>query len=259
MEKHFYEKTSYLVFAIVGIIVIIGTVALNVMGIISDGTSSIITTPLSLIFIGAYLYTLYRSIKDKKLRNQVQRGEPKVSVELKVGFFKKPGDAIINIDGFKYYIESPFIKEGAYPKTNDTFYSYLSSFRLIKPFYKKMIKWFKKDMKLPDTVMNENYLCYHFKDLSVADCNNPLFLFYTRNEKMRLIIAIELLERNAEVRGLEHISALINTASAHERANYAGGGLLDAFDLFKNGEMTPKIFKQRKSVGYCFLYKNYVL
>lgn len=256
MKKRFYEKTSYIVFAVVAIIAMIASFILNTLGYMSTGISRIIVGPLGLVFAGTFIYMVHCAIKDKKLRDQVKCGEPKVSVELAPGVFKKPEDAIINIDGFKYYIESPFNKEGAYPKVNDTFYSYLSSFRLINPFSKKMVKWFKKDFGLSDTPVTNDYLCYHFKDLIVADCNNPLFLFSTRNEKFRLIIAVELLAQNYVPRGLEHITALINTASAHERKNYAGGGLLDEFDLFKNGEMTPKIFKQVKSIGYCFLCKN---
>lgn len=258
MEKHFYEKTGYLIFSAIGIIFAGCILVLNAVGIISEKMCLIIVGPLALVFIGVFIYMIYCSIKEKRLRNQAQRGEPKVSVEAKPGMFAISGNAIIDIDGFKYFIESPFRKEGAYPEANDTFYSYLSSQHLLKPIVKKMIKWFKKDLGLSDTPVTNDYLCYCFRDLTVDDCNNSLFLFYTRNEKMRLIIAIELLDRNRVPRGIEHISALINTASAHERANYAGGGLLDAFDLFKNGEMTPKIFKQAKSVGYCFLSKNYI-
>jgi|GEM_PF-1855016 len=256
MKKHFYEKTSYTVFAVFAIIVIIGCFTLNNLGYMSMEISNIIIGLIGLFFIAMFIYMICCSIKDKKLSSQIQRREPKVSIELAPGMFKKPEDAIIDVDGFRYYIESPFRKEGAYPRTNDTFYSYLASFRLIKPFFKKMIKWFKKDFGLSDSPVTNDYLCYCFKDLTVADCNNPLFLFYTRNKEFRLIIAIELLVQNYVPRGLEHITALINTASAHERKNYAGSGLLDAFDLFKNGEMTPKVFKQVKSIGYCFLCKN---
>lgn len=256
MKKHFYEKTSFIVFAIIAIIVMIGSLILNNLGYMSTEMLRIIAGPLGLLFIGTFIYMIHCAIKDKKLRNKNQSGEPKVIIELTTGPFKKPGDAIIDIDGFKYFIESPFRKEGTTPKTSDTFYFYLSSLYLLEPIARKMIKWLKKDKELSDTLVTENYLCYYFRDLCVADSNNPLFLFYTYNEKMNLIIAIEQLRVNKTPRGLEHITALINAASDHERKNYAGGGLLDAFDLFKNGLMTPKIFRKGNSMGYCFLYKN---
>lgn len=255
-KKRFYEKKGYSILNVVAIIVLIVCGALNYLGIMSKITVNIIYGFILLILAPLLVYMFWRTKKDKKLRNESQNRKPKVSVEPTAGPFAKPGDAIIDIDGFKYFIKSPFTKEGTTPKTSDTFYSYLSSLHLLEPIAKKMIKWFKGDMGLSDTLVDEDYLCYCFRDLRVFDSSNPLFLFYTRNEKMRLIVAIELLKRNAEARGLEHVSALINTASAHERKYYAGYELLDAFDLFKNGEMTPKVFKKGKSIGYCFLYKN---
>jgi len=128
-------------------------------------------------------------------------------------------------------------------------------YTLPKPIAKKMIQWFE-GIGLSDTPVTENYLCYHFRDLFIYDSNNPFFLLYTRNDKMRLIIAIELLDVNKTPRGLKHVSALINSASAHERAHYVGQGLLDAFQLFERGEMISKIIKKGKSVGYCFLHQD---
>lgn len=257
MKKHFFEKTSYTVFTVIVIVVMLGCFALNVFGQMSMKMLRIIVGPLGLISLGTYVYIVHCAIKEKKLRNEKsQSREPKVCVQPASGILTKLGDAIIDIDGFKYYIESPFRKEGTTPKTSDTFYSYLSSLPLLEPIAGKMIKWFKKDMGLSDTIVNEYGLCYCFRDLRVIDSKNPLFICYVHNENMRMIVAIELLERNVEVRGLEHISALIKAVDIHERANYAGQGLLDAFSLFKNGEMTPKVFKNGKSIGYCFLYKS---
>lgn len=256
-KNHFYEKTSYLAFQIMAIIILVSGMVLNFFKVIDEKIINIISAPLAIFLIGAFIYMMHCSLKAKKLRTK-KTEIFKASIEPTAGPFAKPGDAIINIDDFKYFIQSPFVKEGVSPRTNDTFYSYLTSSRtLIKPIAKKMVRWLKKDMKLVDTSVNEYQLCNYFRDLRVFDSNNPLFLFYVGNEKLNLIIAVELLERNDKARGLEHISALINAASAHERAYYAGGGLLDAFDLFKNGEMVPKIFKAGETFGYCFLYKKH--
>lgn len=257
-KKYFYENTSYLVFQIMAIIILVTSITLNAFKVIDEKIINTISSPLAVFLIGAFIYQMYCSFKDKRLR-ELESKIPKVSIEPVTDPFAKPGEAIINIDDFKYFIQSPFVKEGVSPGTNDTFYSYLSNSRtLIKPIAKKMVRWLKKDMKLADTTVNEYQLCNYFRDLRVFDYNNPLFLFYAGNEKLNLIFAIELLERNDKIRGLEHISALINAASAHERVHYAGGGLLDAFDLFKNAQMMPKISKQRELSGIAFCIRNKV-
>lgn len=253
MEKHFYQKTSYLVFNIIVIIVVISSLVLNQLGYISGLMYFIIETPIFITTIVVFVQQTRYMIKDKKLRNQA---EPKVSIEPAAGILSNPGDAIITIDEFRYLIESPFRKEGFRAKNSDTFYSYLSSHNLLKPISSKMVKWLKKSMRLSDTAMKENNLCYVFRDLRVADSNNPLFLCSVGNDKMMLIIAIEQLRVSKESRTLKHVTALINAASSHERANYANGGLIDAFNLFKDGLMKPKVFKTKDTVGYCFIYEN---
>lgn len=253
MKKHFYQKTSYLVFNVIMLIVISIGFILNSLGYMSTYAFRVIDGSFGLFFVAVFIYMIYCAIKDKKLRNQT---EPVVSIEPAAGVLSNPGDAIITVDGFRYLIESPFCKEGVTPNNGDTFYSYLSSLRLLEPISKKMIKWFKKDMKISDTIVNEHSLCYFFRDFRVVDASNPLFLCNTSSDKMMLIVAIEQLNVNNTPRSLEHITALINAVSDHERNNYAGGGLLDAFNLFKDGKMTPKMFKHGNNVEYVFLYKN---
>jgi hypothetical protein len=256
MKNYFFEKKNYLVFTVLAIIFMISSVALNDFQIINKKVAYLSPLYLGIFFTGVFGYMIYCGIKDKKLRVK-EAVIPKVSTEPTTGPFAKPGNAFIIIDGFKYFIQSPFTKEGAYPKANDTFYSYLAGHRpLIRPIANKMVRWLKRDMKLADMAVNRSQLCCWFKDLLVVDSNNPLSLFYFGNEKLNLIIAIERLKRTDSSRGLEHIGALINAASAYEKAHYAGGGLLDAFDLFKNGEMVPKVFKVGETIGYCFLHKN---
>lgn len=254
MKKNFFQKTSFTVLNIGMIIVVLSSIILNKLGYMSIKTYYHILIPLLIIALVVYVYGICSMIRHKKLRNKPD--EPKVVIDLNAGVFGKPGDAIITIDEFRYLIESPFRKECVTSKKDDTFYSYLSSLRMLKPTSKKMIKWLKKDMRLADTVINVKSLCYFFRDLRVLDGSNPVFLCNAGNDKMMLIMAIEHLSVSDSPRSVEHLTALINTASKHEKANYAGGGLLDAFDVFKNGQMTSKMFKQGNNVLYCFIYKN---
>ena len=169
--------------------------------------------------------------------------------------FKK-GTALITINGFRYFIQSPFIKEGPRCKTNETLYQYVSSLNLIEPLAKKLIKWFV-DMKIEDIAVDENGLCYFLKDFRTQDGDSQVYLAHIHNGNMSMIFVIE--QKNfwsSRERDLEHAKILIKTVSEYEKKHFDGYALLNPFGFMENHQMVAKRLHRGKNNLYCFLLKR---
>lgn len=183
--------------------------------------------------------------------------EPVVTVTEVTGEFVKKGTAEIKIDGYNYFIESPFVKEGPTPMNNTqgSVFQYLSSLHLIQPLEKKLIGWLRDDMKMKDVPVSEYGLCYFLHDFQAENHNSAVHLATIHNGPMLMIMAIEQNGPETKERGLGHMTCLINAVSSIEDKHFGGYALLSPFRLMKNPEMVSKHLRNGNKNIYCFLVK----
>lgn len=213
-------------------------------------------------------FVITNKYKMKKLINLVLsliRKKPKsepvkelvAKVTERMGEFVEKGTATINIDGYNYFIQTPFQKEGQAPlnNTQESVHRYLSSLHLIQPLDKELIYWLKNDMKMKDAPVSEYGLCYFLRDFRAEDHNSIVHLATIHNDNMLMIMAIEHNGSEIKERGLNHMTCLIKTVSAIEDKHFGGYALLSPFKLMENPEMVSKHLRKGNKSIYCFLVK----